>query len=171
MSTRPPPPDESQRVDAARRFLAGVSRGDNAAELVADAFSQHPRNDTFPGEVYLALGADALIAANCTAGDPIAQDGLVASWLPEVSYRGRRNAKIRFAVLASAARAGGLEVDLLDEVVWWGSDDYFDYAACAALALIRAGADRLGVTVAEFAHQLADRARIILPADDGPAPR
>ena len=73
--------------------------------------------------------------------------------------------------MACAARAGGLEVDLLDEVAWWGSDDYDNYAACAALALIRAAADRLEVTVAEIADRLADRADITLLEDhDGPTP-
>jgi hypothetical protein len=61
-----------------------------------------------------------------------------------------------------------LEVDLLDEVAWWGSDDYYAYAACAALVLIRAAADRLGVTVSEVARRLADRNDVTLPGyDDG----
>ncbi len=158
---------ESYAVDAARRFLGGVARGDEvAAAVVADAYGCHPRHDTFPGEVYLGLGADALVVAGATVGEPICQDGLVGAYLPEVRYRGRDNAKIRYAVLACAARAGGLEVDLLDEVVWWGSDDYYDYdyAACAAVALIRAAADRLGVPAATVAHRLAERAGIPLAA-------
>lgn len=168
VSRRRQRPGETERIDAARRFLEGVRRGDDPAQLVADAYRQHPRNNTFPGEVYLALGADVLTVAGCTATEPVAQHGLVATWLPEVCYRGRDNAKIRYAVLACAARAGGLEVDLLDEVTWWGTDDYYDYAACAALALIRAAADRLQVSVGEVAQQLANRSDTALSADDGP---
>lgn len=117
---------EPEVADAARRFLVGVARGDDVASLVADAYGRHRRHDTFPGEVYLALGADALVVAGATVGEPISQDGLVSAYLPEVRFKGRDNAKIRYAVLACAARAGGLEVDLLDEVAWWGSDDYYD---------------------------------------------
>jgi len=109
-----------------------VSRGDDAGDLVADAYQQQPGHDTFPGEVCLALGADALTVGGWTGADRLAQEGLVRTFLSEATYRGRDNAKVRFAVLACAARAGGLEVDLLDEVAWWGSDDYDNYAACAA---------------------------------------
>jgi hypothetical protein len=37
---------------------------------------------------------------------------------------------------------GGVEVDLLDEVAWWRSDDSWRYAAHAAVAYIRAVAGR-----------------------------
>ena len=51
---------------------------------------------------------------------------------------------------------GGLEPDLLDEVIWWQTDDYWRYALYGAVALIRAGADRQGVTVARLVEQLAE---------------
>lgn len=168
MSAKPARPSDDDRVDARRRFLAAVRRGEHADQLVLEAYQQHPRNDTFPGEVYLTIGADALILAGYRQDDPLPQDGLAATWLPEVQYRGRNNAKLRFAILACAARAGGLDVDLLDEVVWWGTDNYYEYAACAALALIRAAADRLDVDVAEFARRLADETGVAAPPDDGP---
>jgi hypothetical protein len=55
-----------------------------------------------------------------------------------------------------------LEPELLDEVGWWRADDYWRYALYAAVALIRAGADRQGVTIAQMVEQLADRYGITL---------
>ena len=57
---------------------------------------------------------------------------------------------------------GGLEPDLLDEVTWWRADDYWRYALFAAVALIRAGAERRSVTMAQMVEQLADRTGVTL---------
>jgi hypothetical protein len=45
-------------------------------------------------------------------------------------------------VLAAAALRGGAEPDLLDEVTWWQTDDFWQYALFAAVAYVRAAADR-----------------------------
>ena len=37
-------------------------------------------------------------------------------FLPECAFRGRQNHKLQFAILAAAARRGGTEPDLLEEV-------------------------------------------------------
>jgi hypothetical protein len=60
-------------------------------------------------------------------------------------------------MLAAAARHGGVEVDLLDEVAWWQTDDFGRYAAYAAVAFIRIVADRAGVPASEVCHGLAQR--------------
>ena len=36
--------------------------------------------------------------------------------------------KLQFAVLVAAALRGGAEPDLLDEVAWWQTDDFWQYA-------------------------------------------
>ncbi|MCL1693158.1 MAG: hypothetical protein M3096_05705, partial [Actinomycetia bacterium] len=61
-----------------------------------------------------------------------------------------------------ASVRGGLEPDLLDEVYWWGADDYWRYALYAAVALIRAGAERRGISTAQMAEQLAGRSGVTL---------
>jgi hypothetical protein len=43
-------------------------------------------------------------------------------------------------VLAAAALHGGTEPDLLDEVAWWQTDEFWQYALFAAVAFIRAAA-------------------------------
>jgi putative transposase len=55
--------------------------------------------------------------------------------------------KLQYAVLAAAAVHSGTEPDLLDEVAWWQTDDFWQYAMYAAVAYIRAAASRAGVPV------------------------
>jgi hypothetical protein len=117
------------------------------------------------------VAADALEIAGLTRREAVAYEGLLSSYLPEWPFRGRENRKIRFAILTSAAFRGGLEADLFDEVMWWHTNDYWQYALLAAVALIRATADRKGVSVSEFAQQLARHRGIDLPPHASPLPK
>lgn len=76
---------------------------------------------------------------------------------------GNDNRKIQYAVLCAGAIAGGLEPDLLDEVIWWGTDNFWRYGLLAAVVLIRASADRRGVSVEQVVAELAERHGVALP--------
>ena len=65
------------------------------------------------------------------------------------------NKKLQYAVLAAAAFHGGTEPDLLDEVAWWQTDDFWQYALFATVACIRAAASRAGVPVRQACQDLA----------------
>ena len=43
-----------------RALLDGLARDADIFEVLSGLASLHPRNDTFPGEVFLHLAADAL---------------------------------------------------------------------------------------------------------------
>jgi len=90
----------------------------------------------------MELAADALETVDITRYDPIPYEGLRETYLPECEFRGRDNRRIQYAILTSASVRGGLEPDLIDEVTWWRADDCWRYALYAAVALIRAGAER-----------------------------
>ena len=75
--------------------------------------------------------------------------------MPECTFRGREDKKLQFAVLAAAALHGGTDPDLLDEVAWWQTDDFWQYALYAAVAYIRAAASRAGVPVRQTCQDLA----------------
>jgi hypothetical protein len=60
-------------------------------------------------------------------------------------------------VLAAAALHGGTEPDLLEEIVWWQADDFWQYALFATVAYIRAGANWGGVPASRACQQLAQR--------------
>ena len=77
--------------------------------------------------------------------------------MPECAFRGRENTKFRYAVLAAAALHGGTEPDLLDEVAWWQTDDFWRYALFAAVACIRAAASREGGPVRQACQDLSER--------------
>ena len=80
--------------------------------------------------------------------------GLRDRFLPECAFRGRRNSKLQFAVLAAAAVHGGTEPDLLEDVAYWQADDFWQYAAYAAVACIRAAANRADVPVPQVCQEL-----------------
>jgi hypothetical protein len=74
-------------------------------------------------------------------------EGLRERFLPEGRFRGRQHKKLQFAVLAAVALHSGTQPDLLDEIAWWQTDDFWQYALFAVIACIRAAASRAGVTL------------------------
>lgn len=153
--------DEDHR-EAIRRLLAGMAAGQGAVWLSAAVVDLHPKNDTFPGEVYVRLASEVLVDTMATGGR-VEYEGLRERHLDEVGFRGKENRKFQYAVLCSAAVAGGLEPDLLDEVVWWGTDDFWRYGLLAAVAIIRASAEVRRTTVSQVLAELADRHGVSLP--------
>jgi hypothetical protein len=157
---RPAPEDT---VTARRVLLDGLARHVDISQLVSELVPLHPRDDTFPGEVFLRVAADALDWCGASRADPLPLEGLRERFLPEAALRGRRNAKLQYAVLAAAALYAGTEPDLLDEVAWWQTDDFWQYALFAAVAYIRAAASRVGVPVRQACQELGERPRLPAP--------
>ena len=151
---RPTPEDA---VTARRVLLGGLARDADIFELLSELAPLHPRNDTFPGEVFLHVAADALAWCGASRADPLPLEGLRERFLPECTFRSRHNAKLQYAVLAAAAVHGGTEPDLLDEVASWQADDFWEYAMYAAVAYIRAAASRAGVAVRQACQDLDNR--------------
>jgi hypothetical protein len=90
-----------------------------------------PGITNFPGEVFLGLAADALDWCEASRADPLPLKGLRERFLPECTFRGRQNTMLQYAVLAAAALQGGTDPDLLEEVAWWQTDDFWQYALFA----------------------------------------
>jgi hypothetical protein len=106
----------------------------------------------------MGITADGLEEGGIDRSHPISQELVVKKYLPECKFRGRENAKIRYALLAAAATHAGIEVDLLEEVSYWGTDDFWQYAALAAAAWIRAVADQRALSLPELCVRLRARA-------------
>jgi hypothetical protein len=117
---RPAPEDT---VTARRVLLDGLARDADIFGLASELAPLHPRDNTFRGEVFLHLAADALDWCGVSRAGPLRLEGLRERFLPECTFRGRQNHKVQYAMLAAAALHGGTEPDLLDEVAWWQSDD------------------------------------------------
>jgi hypothetical protein len=148
------PPTDQDAATARRVLLDGLSRDTDIFEVLSRLEPLHPRNDTFPGEVLLRLAADPLAWCGASRAQPLPLEGLQERYLPECAFRGRQNAKLQYAVLAAAAVHGGAEPDLLEEVAYWQADDFWRYAAYAAVAYIRAAADRAAVPVPQVCQEL-----------------
>jgi hypothetical protein len=146
---------DEDRTEALRLLLGGLVAGDDLFDIVDAVSPLHPPNNTFPGEVFMELAADALEMAGANRERPIPYDGLRTTYLPECKFRGGDNRKIQYAILTSSAVRGGLEPDLLEEVSWWRADNYWVYALYAAVAIIRASAEHQGESVEAFASRLA----------------
>jgi hypothetical protein len=141
-------------MTARHALLDGLARDADIFEVLSGLAPLHLRSDTFPGEVFLRLAADALEWCGASRAEPLPLEGLRERFLPECAFRGRHNAKLQYAVLAAAAIHGGTRPDLLDEAALWQTDDFWQYAMYAAVAFIRAAASRAGVTVRQACQEL-----------------
>jgi hypothetical protein len=150
--TRPSPADAAT---ARRALLDGLARDADVFAMLRELKPLHPRNDTFPGEVFLRLAGDALDWCGASRSDPLPLEGLHQRFLPGLALRGRQHSKLQYAVLAAAALHGGTEPDPLEEVARWQTDDFWQYALYAAVAYIRAAATRAGVPVRQACQDLA----------------
>jgi hypothetical protein len=149
-----PTPDDA--TTARRMLLDGLARDADIFEVLSALAPLHPRNDTFPGEVFLHLAADALEWCGASRAEPLPLEGLLERFLSETASRGRQNAKLQYAVLAAAAVHGGAEPDLLDDIASWQTDDFWQYAMYAAVAYIRA-ASRAGIPVPQVCQDPDER--------------
>ena len=67
-------PTTGDTVTARRILLDGLARDADISELVSELAPLHPRDNTFPGEVFLQLAADALSWCGASrAGVPVHQ--------------------------------------------------------------------------------------------------
>ena len=147
-------PTEEDRIEATRRLLAGLAGGADANQLVVEITDLHVRHNTFPGEVFMKLAADALRTAGVQRAPGLAYRDLLSKHLSEVEFRGKEHRRIQYAILTAFAVHGGLEPDLLDEVTYW-IEQYWQYALLAAVAIIRQCAERSGTPLPQFVSDLA----------------
>ncbi|MDQ4133247.1 MAG: hypothetical protein M3179_08600 [Actinomycetota bacterium] len=110
-------PGAQDGLNAIRIALQGIVSHADPLDVAPALAALHPKNDTFPGEVLLALAADALEEAGASRDNPVAYDGIRERFLPEIEFRGRvEHHKSHYALQAAAMIHGGVEPDLLGEV-------------------------------------------------------
>ncbi|MGO8870108.1 MAG: hypothetical protein ACLQPH_01675 [Acidimicrobiales bacterium] len=150
-------PTQDEAPEAVGRLLAAVETGVDIFDALNEIRALHPKNNTFPGEIFIRLAADALDEGGVGRKSPIAGERLVEEYLPECQFRGRDNQKMRYALLAASATQAGVEVDLLEEVGYWATDDFWMYAGYAAVVWIRAVAGQRAIALPEFCGRLRVR--------------
>jgi hypothetical protein len=82
-------PTDDDRIEALRRFLVGLARGDDANQLAAEIADLHVRHNTFPGEVPMELSADALGIAGAERQSHVAYRELLSTHLPKSSSKAK----------------------------------------------------------------------------------
>jgi hypothetical protein len=147
-----------------RVALSGIAAGD-VDDLAFRLEPLHPKNNTFPGEVLLELAADAIEEAGASREHPIELENIRERYLPEGRARTRaQHRKAEFAIRAAAMFRARVDPDLLGEVSWWRTDDFFVWALDALIIYARAAADRTGEPVAVVCSRLAARHGVVLTA-------
>jgi hypothetical protein len=87
-----------------------------------------PRN-TFLGEVFLELAADAIELSGASRVRPIEFEKIRERYLPEcTAHTKAQHHKSVYALRAAAMARAGIDPGLLDEVSWWRTDDLWFWA-------------------------------------------
>jgi hypothetical protein len=81
-------PADRDGAEPVRRLLSGLARGDDVFDLAAAIQELHPRHDTFPGEVFMRLAADALEVAGVGLDDSVLYADCARSTWASASSRG-----------------------------------------------------------------------------------
>jgi hypothetical protein len=156
-------PTEADRTAAIRTALAGLAFDEEPDSILARLADLHPPHNTFPGEELLELASDAIDESGATRAEPIDYEGIREGYLPDFHFTGKnQHHKSHYALSSAAMIRGGVYPDLLGEVQWWRSDDFWTYAFYALLAYVRAAAARTERSAAEVARSIADRRGVLL---------
>src|SRR5690348_3931802 len=79
-------PTLEDTATARQTLLDGLARDIDIFQLVSELVPLHPRDNTFPGEVFLHLAADALDWCGASRADPLSLEGLRERFLPECAF-------------------------------------------------------------------------------------
>jgi hypothetical protein len=128
----------------------------------------HDRSRSLCGcEHLLELASDAIEESGATRAEPIDYEGIRERYLPDYRFSGRaQHHKSHYALSAAAMIRGGVYPDLLGEVQWWQSDDFWTYAFYAFLAYVRVAAERTERSVGDVARSIAGRRGVPLDLPD-----
>jgi hypothetical protein len=149
-------PTDEDRIAALEIVLRGMAAGSDVYDLAAALAPLHPPRNTFPGEVFLELAADALEVGGVDRAHPIEFSGLRERYLPEREFRGKTDhAKSHYALRVVPQIRAGVTPDLLDDVGWWREMDLWQWALYALVIYVRAAAEHSGLPVATICRRLA----------------
>jgi hypothetical protein len=160
-------PTEIDRRIAVRAALGGLASSEDPASILRKLAECHPRHNTFPGEELLELAADAIDESGASRVNLIKYEGIRERNLGEITFSGRsEHQKSHFALRAAAMIRAGVDPDLLGEVYWWRTDDFWVYCFYALLAYVREAADRTNRSAEAVAESIARRRGVDLAATD-----
>jgi hypothetical protein len=158
-------PTADDRAKAIRVALSGIADDLELGDLAALLAPLHPKNNTFPGEVMLELAADAIEESGATREQPLESEGIRKRHLPEDrAHTKAQHRKAEYALRAAAMVRAGVDPGLLDEVIWWRTDDLWFWALEALVIYVRVAAERRAETVSAICGRIASRHDVQLAA-------
>ena len=156
-------PTEDDHREAIRIALSGIASGIDLAELLDELEPLHPKRDTFPGEVLLELGADALEQGGVTRTQPVDFEDIRERYLPEREFRGKiEHHRSKYALQAVPMIAAGVTPDLSGETGWWQINDLWIWSVYALVIYVRIASERTGDPVGVIASRIAERRNVDL---------
>jgi hypothetical protein len=78
-------PTQDDREEAIRLALGGIASGRDIHQVSGEIAPLHPRHNTFPGEVFLDLAADASELSGATRERSVEYEGIRERYLPSAS--------------------------------------------------------------------------------------
>lgn len=153
MST--PNPYDQQHAAAQHAFLTALRQGVDQDAIEAAVRRTSAKGFT-PDVAVLEVAVAAMDLAGVDRTSPLKKADLTSRHLPEVQFRNQRALQERtaYAINAVAAIRGGLEPDILNDAYWWHVRDIVEYAVLAAVAYVRASAERRQQTLPQFIDEL-----------------
>jgi hypothetical protein len=150
-------PTDENYAEAARFVLLGLVSGEELDSIMSRLDQLHLPNNTFPADVLLELGADAIAESGVTHAEPIEYEGIRDRYLTEYEFRGKRAQHMsHYALMAAAMIRAGVYPDLLDEADGWGIEDMWRYAFYALVVYVRIASERSGRSLEEIVTALAE---------------
>ena len=105
----------------------------------------------------LNLAADAIGVSGATRQSPLEFEGIRERYLRDgTAHSNADHHKSKFALRAAAMLHGGVDPGLLDEILWWQTDDVWYWSLEALVAYVRAAADRTGHSAESICRRLAE---------------
>lgn len=151
-------PTAEDRLEAIRIALGGIAVGVDLPDVARELEPLHPKNDTFPGEVFLELAADALDDSGISREQPVDYERIRERYLPERPFRGRtQHHRSHYALRAVTMIRAGVTPDLVDEVSWWDTNDLWIWSLYALVIYVRVAAERTGEPVVAICQRVAAR--------------
>jgi hypothetical protein len=159
-------PTAEDRVQAIRVALSGIAAGADLADVGFELYPLHPKNNTVRSSSSwppMRSRRRARLAKTRSSSR-----GIRERYLPEGgAHTKAQHQRSKYALRAAAMiRGGGVGPALLDEIIWWQSDDLWVWALDAVVVYVRAAAERTGIPVTEIWARLARRHGVDLEAPD-----
>lgn len=160
-------PTPEDRDDAIRISLSGIATNADFGDVKVRLSSLHPKDNSFPAEVFLELAAEAIEESGVSREHPLEFEKIRERLLPECTAHTRaQHYKSILALRAAAMIRAGVDPGLFDEISWWEGDDAWEWAFDALAVYLRAASERTREPVAVVCERVAARNGITLESPD-----